>query len=206
MIINYPLFFFLAAITVASPGPGILLSVGNAIRNGMPIALSGILGLAAGAAIVGMSSVSGLGVIVATSPNLYNVLKYMGAAYLLYLGVIQWKYVPVPDIEAPTKVTKLKFKMFLQAVSMQFTNPKSIMFFVSILPQFVASKQPPISSFAVLVLTYALLVVAIHTIYALVGRRLGKSGISNGWRLFIRRIGSLAFIAFAISLAMTSVG
>ena len=204
-MINYLLFVFLAAVTVASPGPGILLSVGNAIRYGMPIALSGIFGLAAGATIVGFLSVSGLGVLIAASPSAYNVLKFMGAAYLLYLGAMQWRDVAPKAVSADPSAGKQKFKTFVQAITMQFTNPKSIMFFVSILPQFVVSKTPAISDFAILVLTYAMLVVMVHTLYALIARRVGKTGVNGRWRIFIRRLGSVAFIAFAASLAMTSI-
>lgn len=201
---NYPLFVFLAVVTVASPGPGILLSVGNAIRNGIPIALSGIFGLAAGAMIVGFLSVSGLGVLIAASPSAYNVLNFMGAAYLLYLGAMQWRDVAPKTVTGDPNAGKQKLKTFLQAITMQFTNPKSIMFFVSILPQFVVSKTPAISDFSTLVLTYALLVVIVHTLYALIARHIGKTGVSGRWRIFIRRLGSVAFIAFAASLAMTS--
>ena len=80
---SYGLFLILATLTVLSPGPGVVLTLSNALRHGWSGALPGILGIALGAFIVAGLSASSVGLILATSATAFTVLKFVGALYLL---------------------------------------------------------------------------------------------------------------------------
>ena len=80
------LFVTVAALTVASPGPGVVMTLSNALRFGLRGAFSGILGIACGALVVAALSATSLGLL-ATSATAFTAAKFAGAAYLLYLGI-----------------------------------------------------------------------------------------------------------------------
>ena len=88
---NYHLYLLIALITVASPGPGVILTLSNAIRYGVRSALSGMLGIASGIFMKSVLSATSLGILLASSALAFTILKYIGAAYLIYLGIKLWK-------------------------------------------------------------------------------------------------------------------
>ena len=84
---SYLLFVAFAAVAIATPGPGVLLTVSNALRYGFARSFPGIVGLAIGMLGVGVLSGAGWGALLASSATAFTVAKYVGAAYLIYLGL-----------------------------------------------------------------------------------------------------------------------
>jgi threonine/homoserine/homoserine lactone efflux protein len=197
----YPVFLLVAAATVASPGPGVVLTLTNALRYGFRGTFAGILGIAAGALLVAAVSATGLGVLLATSAAAFTVIKMVGAAYLIVLGVRLW-FAPAPALaeEAPVNEAGAG-RRFVEGLSLQVTNPKAIFFFLSVFPQFVDRSSGGATPFAVLVLTYASLVVAIHCAYALTARRARRWLTSPRGGRAVNRIGGATFVCFGAALA-----
>lgn len=83
---HYPIFLALAAVTVLSPGPGVLLTVSNSIRFGFTNTVSGILGIAFGTFAVATVSATSLGLILVASSVVFSIMKYVGSAYLTIPG------------------------------------------------------------------------------------------------------------------------
>ncbi len=88
---QYLLYVLIALVTVASPGPGVILTLSNAIRYGVKPAMLGVLGIALGIFIISVISATSLGVLLATSAFAFTLLKYVGAVYLVYLGIKLWR-------------------------------------------------------------------------------------------------------------------
>lgn len=194
-----PLFVLLAAATVASPGPGVVMTLTNAVRHGLSGAFSGILGIAAGAIVVAGISATSVGVILAASALAFTVLKLAGAAYLIYLGLKLWRSPPLALETLPALPTGKRH--FTAALALQLTNPKPIFFFLSVFPQFIEPSQGYAPQFALLVLTYAGLIVVIHSAYAMgVRRAQGWLASPRGGRL-MNRAGGAAFVCFGAALA-----
>ena len=162
----YLLFLTVATLTVLSPGPGVLMTLTNALRYGLRGTIGGILGIAFGALLVAGISATTLGAVLAASALAFTVLKLAGAAYLIYLGARLWRSPPVPVASEQAHQASFK-RRFLEGLSLQLTNPKAIFFFLSVFPQFIEGEAGFVGQFALLVLTYAALVVVIHTGYAL---------------------------------------
>ncbi|MCH7342408.1 LysE family translocator [Pelomonas sp. CA6] len=200
----YPLFLLVAAATVMSPGPGVLMSLSNALRLGWRGALPGILGVASGAAVVATLSATGLGLLLARSALAFSVLKWVGAAYLVYLG---WKLWRAPALrwsaaeEALPPVPPGPWRRFVEGLLLQFTNPKAIFFFLSVLPQFVAADQPRAPQFALLVGSYALLVVLIHSLYAVLAQQSRRWLAGPRAGRLLNRIGGATFMGFGVAMA-----
>lgn len=196
----YLLFLLMAAATVLSPGPGVVMTISNSLRYGMRGTLGGVLGIAFGALVVAAISATSLGVLLATSAQAFTVLKFIGAAYLIYLGVRLWRAPPFSFTEQPGLSSSFG-KRFVEGLSLQLTNPKAIFFFLSVFPQFIDPGMNYSVQFGTLVLTYSALVVCIHCVYAFFAKR-AKSWLTSerGGRVVNRTAGS-TFIFFGAMLA-----
>ena len=152
---NYLLFTLIATVTILSPGPGVLLTLTNSIRYGFFGAIGGIVGIAFGTFIVAGLSATSVGVILATSAMAFTVMKYIGAAYLIYLGIKLWRS-PVTKLDTSGRTAGNIKVQFLEGLTIQLTNPKAVFFFMSIFPQFVDfSSSQYVSKFFILVVTYS---------------------------------------------------
>ncbi len=198
----YPLFLLMATATVLSPGPGVVMTLSNALRYGMRGTFGGILGIASGALCVAAISATSVGVLLATSALAFTVLKWVGAAYLVYLGVKLWRAPSFRFAEQAVAHEASFARRFVEGITLQFTNPKAIFFFLSVFPQFIDAQADYATQFAVLVMTYAVLVVLIHSVYAFFARR-AKTWLSSerGGRLVNRSAGA-TFVCFGAALAM----
>ncbi|QZI71867.1 LysE family translocator [Pseudomonas protegens] len=196
---SYGLFLLLATLTILSPGPGVLLTLSNALRHGWSGALPGILGIALGAFVVAGISASSLGLVLAASTTAFTLLKYIGALYLLYLGVKMWRtqcFIP------PLQDTKSRpARRFVEALSIQLLNPKAGFFFLAVFPQFIQPQGDDYSQFFVLVASYSLLVIALHSGYALManGAR-GWLSSGRGARI-VGKLSGMTFLGFGVMLA-----
>lgn len=171
------LFCASALVTAFSPGPAVLLAVTNAAALGMRKALLSSAGNAAGVFVVSAIAMLGLGALLKTSAWLFAALKIVGAAYLIYLGVRQWRSrINVFDRMAMPTVTKgqTPLQLFLQGLLVATTNPKSILFFTALLPQFMTPHAPLLRQFFALTLTFAACTVVSHLCYVALAR--GMSG------------------------------
>ena len=208
---SYLLFFIMAAATVASPGPGVVLTLSNALRNGFFNTLSGIFGVACGAAVVAGISATSVGLILASSALAFTLMKYLGAAYLTYLGIkllrappLQMKISPDEGGGAARGKPSRSLRYFIEGLSLQFTNPKAVFFFMSIFPQFIDSGRSYLPQFSLLVLTYSGLVVVIHCVYSLIAQKARNWITSPKGGNAVRKTSGVAFIFFGIMLARAS--
>ncbi len=197
---QYLLFVLMSVLVVLSPGPGVILTLTNSLRYGVCESIGGIAGIALGTLIVAIISVTGLGLILAASALAFSILKYAGAAYLIYLGIKMWRSKP-DDLSriAPRKQGK-KIR-FAEGLSTQLLNPKAIFFFLSVFPQFIDNTQNYQIQFFTLVLTYCAVLALIHTLYAVLASKAKMLFSSGKYSKAVNRTGGSVFIFFGISLA-----
>lgn len=134
---NLLAFTGVAVLLIAVPGPSVLFVIGRSISLGRRGGLLSVTGNAAGEAVHVVAVALGLGVLVAESALLFTVVKLLGAAYLVYLGVqtIRHRKAAVAqDAPAPARGTG---RLFRQGLLVGLSNPKSIVFLAAVLPQFV---------------------------------------------------------------------
>nr|WP_315982070.1 LysE family translocator [Aliamphritea spongicola] len=125
---NYLLFILIAAAVIASPGPGIVLTLKNTLQYDFRGALPGIAGVALGMLLIAVLSAAGLGLLLTTSALAFTVLKYLGAAYLIYLGIKLWRSSgQVADLSAGRRHSVRK--RFSEGLGITALNPKPIVFF-----------------------------------------------------------------------------
>ncbi|NPU84928.1 MAG: LysE family translocator [Syntrophaceae bacterium] len=195
----YPLFLLVAALTVLSPGPGVVMTLTNSLRYGMKGTFGGILGIAFGALAVAAISATSLGILLAASALAFTILKFIGAAYLFYLGIRLWR-APAMRFQEPASCEAGFGRRFLEGLSLQLTNPKVIFFFLSIFPQFIDLSKNYWTQFAVQVLTYSSLVVVIHCLYGLFAGTARRWLTSERGGRAINRLGGATFMFFGAAL------
>ena len=197
---DYLLFSVIAIATILSPGPGVLLTLTNSIKYGVPGAVGGIFGIAFGTFIIAGVSATSVGMILATSAIAFTIMKYIGAIYLIYLGVKLWNS-ETPNMNTENKTTKNIKIQFLEGITLQVTNPKAVFFFMSIFPQFINYSSEFIGQFVLLVITYSSLVVIIHFMYAYLAKKARKWLSSQKGSKIVNRAGGGTFMFFGIGLA-----
>ncbi len=197
---SYFLFVIIATITVLSPGPGVVLTLTNSIRFGVSGAISGVLGIAFGTFIVATASATSLGIILATSSMAFSIMKYIGAAYLIYLGIKLW-HSPSIKISGGQKIAITHRRKFVEGLALQLTNPKAVFFFMSVSPQFVDFSSDYIVRFLLLVFTYSGLVILIHVFYAYLAKSARTWLSTEKGALTVNRLGGGTFILFGVGLA-----
>jgi len=197
---SYSVFTVIAAVTILSPGPGVIFTLSNGIRFGFSGAIGGIFGISFGTFIVAVISATSVGVVLAASSVAFTLMKYVGAIYLLYLGIKLWRSSPI-TVEMKGDLKRSVKLQFLEGLVLQITNPKAVFFFMSIFPQFVDFTTNYQATFALLVATYSVLVLFIHMAYAYLAKSArGWLSTPKGGRI-VNRIGGSTFMCFGIGLA-----
>jgi threonine/homoserine/homoserine lactone efflux protein len=117
------------------PGPSVLFVVTRSIQDGRAAGMLSVLGLETGAAIHAVATAGGLGAVLASTPWALSVVRYGGAAYLVFLGLRQVFSQPSQAATAAPAISRLR--VFTDGILVDLLNPKTTLFFLAFLPQFV---------------------------------------------------------------------
>jgi threonine/homoserine/homoserine lactone efflux protein len=153
---TYLLYLAAVALLVLTPGPTMLMSMTNAIAHGAPKAMASASGSITAALGMILLSSLGLGAVLAASDTAFWILKLVGGAYLIYLGIKTFRS-PISSFDMPTAAAQsgiTKRQLYLQGVMVGASNPKALLFFAAFFPQFVDASQAWAPQFAVLALTF----------------------------------------------------
>jgi len=142
--------FFVAAWLISlSPGAGAISCMAAGMRYGYARAMWNILGLQLGILFVLAIVAAGLGAIIAASTTLFAAVKWLGAAYLVYLGIRQWRAPAAPVTDAGADVTGTPRQLVTRGFLVNATNPKGIVFMLAVLPQFIDPALPQLPQYVV---------------------------------------------------------
>ncbi|HKX31477.1 MAG TPA: LysE family translocator [Blastocatellia bacterium] len=138
VILVFAMTEFLLSLT---PGPAVLLVVSQGMRYGAVQSIGGTLGILTGNALYFALSAVGLGTLLMASASLFTAIKWVGAAYLIYVGIrmLLAREEPEQSTESSTLPARRSMKLFTQGLITQLSNPKAVLFFTALLPQFISS-------------------------------------------------------------------
>lgn len=197
---------FVAAATVILiiPGPTVILVASHAMAHGRKVALATAAGVALGDFVAMTASLMGLGALVLASATLFTGLKWIGAGYLIFLGVKLWlsaQDVSVEDLSVARAATTKG--LFRHAFIVTALNPKSIVFFIAFVPQFLYAQAPLGPQFTLLIATFVTLATLNALAYALLADKLrtkiAKPGVLKG----LTRLGGGVLVALGVATAAT---
>jgi len=197
------LFSVVALLAIISPGPAILLAISNSLTHGTRSVYLSALGNEIGILIVSLSAVLGLGVILQTSTVLFLIIKVTGAAYLIYLGVRQWRSkTNLFDSSSNNeeKIARSQQSFFLEGLLIAVTNPKAILFFTALFPQFIDINAAVAPQFLIMTVTFMALSFLVLISYGKIASK-AKHWFSTSKRVkgFNRTMGGL-FIMIGLGL------
>lgn len=185
-----------SAVMLAIPGPTILLVISYALGHGRKIAGATVAGVALGDFTAMTASMLGLGALLATSAAVFTVLKWIGAAYLVWLGIKLWR-APVGNDSGSTVETspaERPLRIFLHTYAVTALNPKSILFFVAFLPQFLDLSRPLFAQMAIFETTFLILATINAALYAWLAAAAGSTIRKPNIRRIVNRLGGSLLI------------
>jgi len=160
-------FAFVAAtsIMIALPGPSVILTVAHSITFGWKPAIATVAGETMGIAVQLLVAAIGLASLLNVVAGAFEWLRWAGAAYLVYLGIKQWRGANAPLAINTSEVSKKN--LFVQGFVVTIPNPKSLIFIAAFLPQFIDVTRPVALQFALIVPTFLLITFTVTSIWAL---------------------------------------
>ncbi|MFV0254141.1 MAG: LysE family translocator [Beutenbergiaceae bacterium] len=192
-----------AAVLIAIPGPNHLYIMTRSLAQGRQAGIASSFGVETGTLVHLVLAAAGLSYLIAASQLAFTVVKYAGAAYLIYLGIkaLRSKALTLPD---PTATTHVR-GAYWQGALVNFLNPKVIIFFVAFLPLFLDPSRWIPGQIAVLGLIMITLGLASNLVYAIgahaIATRLRRGGSSNVWTQWLAGI---VYIGLGIATAFVA--
>ena len=194
--------FAVASLVIAViPGPGVVSIVGFAISSGRKVALASVVGMAIGNAVAVLLSLAGAAAILATSALAFTVLKWVGAVYLITIGLIAIVRSGKPDSSAKSSSGVSPRAALLTNVVVATLHPKTILFFVAFSTQFICADLPYLPQAVALVLTFTLIAALTDTLYALSASRAAHMLRSDQAKIWSQRAGGGVLVTAGLAMA-----
>jgi threonine/homoserine/homoserine lactone efflux protein len=197
--------FMLASLALAVvPGPAVLYIVTQSVDQGRAAGVVSALGIAVGGLVHATAATLGLSALLASSATAFAIVKYAGAAYLVVLGVLRLLRRDDPEVEG--RVTRPRKRLFRDGVVVNVLNPKTALFFLAFLPQFV-DPEGTVAAAQIFVLGLIFVSIAFlsDSLWALTAGTLG--GVLKRSRVYLgvrRWVSGTVFVALGLSAARTS--
>jgi threonine/homoserine/homoserine lactone efflux protein len=204
---QWSVFLTASIILLVIPGPSVLFVVARGIDRGFRAAVFSSVGLAVGDMFQLLCAAVGLSTLLASSIALFTTVKYAGAAYLIFLGlqrILEKDTAAIEDSPASSPAERSRRTLIVQGFSVNALNPKTALFFLALLPQFVNPGRGP-AWLQILVLGAAFVVLGLmtNTIYGRMGEKLGSlARRSVRFRKATRYVGGGTLVALGATAAL----
>ena len=190
----YLAFVVATIIMIALPGPSVLLTVAHSISFGWRPALATVAGATVGIAVQLIVAAIGLSSLLNVVAEAFEWLRWAGAAYLVYLGIRQWRSANEP-LELDTASVS-KTNLFVQGFVITIPNPKSLIFIAAYLPQFIDAARPLGLQFSLIVPSFLVITFTVTSLWALVAGEVSRFLHRKGaFKPILRTAGGMMIIA-----------
>jgi threonine/homoserine/homoserine lactone efflux protein len=193
-----PLFLLTVLVASITPGPSMLLALDHGVRHGPRRAVATALGNVAATALQAGVSLAGLGVLIVRSAAIFAALRYAGAAYLAWCGL---RMILARDADPGAAPGRPRRGLFLQALLVTLGNPKAVVFFTALYPQFIGATLTPGRAAFMLGATLIITFLCMMT-YAAAGDRLRALLARRRARRAMNAAFGLSFIGLGVGLAL----
>jgi homoserine/homoserine lactone efflux protein len=190
--------FFLACWAISlSPGPGAIASMTAGLNHGFRRGYITVFGLVLGICTQVMIVAAGLGAVIAASSTVFTVLKFCGAAYLVWIGISQWRASDKPLVAAATDVPVLSARqLIVRGWAINATNPKAAVFMLAVVTNFIDPTRPLLPQYTIIALSLSFTDLVVMAGYvALAARVLRALDEPHHVRIMNRSFGSLFIVA-----------
>ena len=195
-------FLFAAVVLAMTPGPGIAYVVARTVAGGRSEGLASCLGTGLGGLLHVLAAALGLSLLVAQSAIAFNIVKYIGAAYLIYLGVRLLLQKEETFTVNPVSAQGVRRALF-EGVAVEALNIKTALFFLAFLPQFVSPGEPLVPQLVLLGSVCVALNTLVDVIAGFAAHRLLKSGVARAARArLMTRLSGVTMLGLGAYLAL----
>ncbi|MBS0521965.1 MAG: LysE family translocator [Proteobacteria bacterium] len=199
---------YLGAVIVisATPGPNVLYVTTRSIRFGFAAAMIGMSGCLLSLTVLLVASAAGVSAFMLAVPVAFEVMKYAGAAYLIFLGIQMWRAPATlaPVVVGPSSETAGRmvgpWSLLRGGFLVGISNPKLLVFAAAFFPQFIAPDAPWAPQFGLLVATFLAVEAFFYTLYAMGGRRFAAHLLQGVWLRRFNRTSGAIFCGFGIAM------
>tara|TARA_B110000902_G_scaffold131877_1_gene153140 strand:- start:149 stop:778 length:630 start_codon:yes stop_codon:yes gene_type:complete len=204
-MVEYFVFLSISAATSFSPGPAVFLSIRNGATYGLGKAFYGVLGNTSGIILLATASALGLSAVILASSTAFLAIKILGGCYLIYLGIKIWlskgSFEPIPLVSngKPTK-ERGKLSIYKEGFLVCITNPKAIVFFTALFPQFIDPSKSFTGQFLTLLTGFLIQSVLCMTSYAALSSKLHLKLGSTNLAQWINKFTGAVFIVFGAAI------
>jgi threonine/homoserine/homoserine lactone efflux protein len=195
--------FVVAAVVLAvTPGPGIAYVVARTVAGGRSEGLASCIGTGIGGMLHVLAAALGLSLVIAQSAMAFNLVKYLGAAYLVYLGVrLLLRREPVPEVASVA--AQGARRALVEGIVVEALNVKTALFFVAFLPQFVVPGEPLIAQLVLLGAICVALNTLVDVVAVLAADRWIESSVARSARTrFLTRVSGVTMLGLGAYLAL----
>ncbi len=198
----YIAFFVATTIMILLPGPSVMLTVAHSISFGWRRALATVAGATIGVGIQLAVTLVGMTSLMVLMAEWFEELRWAGVAYLVYLGIQQWRAHPETEDDAASAMVRSGRSLLIQGVVVTTANPKSMFFLAAFFPQFVDPLAAPGPQFALLGVTFLAITFGFTALWAVAA---GHAGTAFRTRRGIRlrnRIAGTLMLGAGLGLAL----
>lgn len=199
LLIAFAASFFLVAL---SPGLCMTLAMSLGMSIGVRRTLWMMAGELAGIALVGTAAVLGVAALLLEAPTAFAVFKWLGAAYLLYMGWQSWRAEPAPPEQPAAGLQRTRSSLVVQGFVTAVANPKAWAFLVALLPPFIDRSRPLAPQLLALLALMVIIEFASLLIYAAGGRALSEQLHRRGLGRWLNRIAGALMVGVGAWLAL----
>ncbi|MBO9516510.1 MAG: LysE family translocator [Porphyrobacter sp.] len=196
------LFFGAVFLLCGTPGPNMLHVMTRSVEFGVRRSIAAMAGCMVALVLVLSASAGGLTALLMALPGVFELLRYAGAAYLLYLGVQAWRAdvapIDVGEDKLPSNTSAAK--LFRGGFVIGISNPKLLLFAAAFLPQFVSANAPKAPQFAILVLTFAAAELFWYAVYGVAGGSLSRHLRKPALKHAFNKVTGTIFVGFGAML------
>ena len=200
-IADYPAFVLAVIVFLAIPGPGNLALLTSTAKGGLRGGLAATFGVIAGDQVLMWAAVAGVAAVLATQPEFFQAMQWLGAAYLSYLGYKMWT---TKEGDAPV-INITAGHYFRQSLWITLLNPKAIMFYMAFFPLFIDPQaHAGFFTFGVMAVTVAALTFLYGLIVCVLAQRLSTRLQQRPWiGRALQKIGGGLLVAFGLKLVLS---
>jgi threonine/homoserine/homoserine lactone efflux protein len=199
---SFVTFLFAAAVLAVTPGPGIAYVVARTVAGGRAEGLASCLGTGIGGMLHVLAAALGLSLIIAQSAVAFSLVKYLGAAYLIYLG-IRLLLRKDPELTVKPVAPQGVRRALTEGIAVETLNVKTALFFLAFLPQFVSSGDPLIPQLVLLGSICVALNTLVDVIAVVAADRLLKSGAARAARArLLTKLSGVTMLGLGTYLAL----
>ncbi len=197
------LFVPVETVLCLTPGPAVLLVLATALRRGPRASIASTLGILSANTIYFALSATGLGALLLASYRIFFLIKWVGAAYLIYLGVtaLLSKSGAFGNPETPSQSSRSSPRLFMDGLLLQLSNPKAIVFFAALLPQFIDPKGDLVLQVLVLGITSVVIESVVLLCYGLAAGRASAVAREPRYARWTNRVSGVLLIGAGSGLA-----